>query len=131
MKLIIAGSRTIVEYNALINAVEFFNVSPMRITEVVSGRADGPDTMGETWAKANGIEVTPFPAAWYVDGIKDPKAGFKRNREMAKYVARKGCLLALWDGQSSGTAHMIRMANNYCRGVMIYKVDMKHEATRA
>jgi hypothetical protein len=102
MKIIIAGSRTITEKRHVYDAVR---LSGFEITEVVSGKAPkGGDFLGETWANENGVPVTPFPADW----TRFPHiAGFLRNIEMGDYAQG---LIALWDGMSSGTAHMIATA---------------------
>lgn len=74
---------------------------PEGITEVVSGGARGIDQAGEWWAATKGIPVKVFCADWAVLG---KGAGMHRNVEMAKYA---DCLVAIWDGKSSGTKHMI------------------------
>jgi hypothetical protein len=79
-----------------------------KITHVISGTAEGADTLGEEWARKNSIPVTRRPAKWRVNGVLDKGAGFKRNEEMA----REGeALIALWDGQSRGTRDMIDRAD--------------------
>ena len=52
MKVIIAGSRTINDYDALKNFVESVNWS---IEEVVSGGCRGVDILGEQWAENNNV----------------------------------------------------------------------------
>jgi len=74
------------------------------ITEVVSGGARGVDSYGEAWAKARGIAIKRFPADWSTHG---KKAGFLRNVQMAEYA---DVLVAVWDGKSRGTRHMISAA---------------------
>lgn len=101
MKTIIAGSRGITDYMLLLQAVLD---APWHITEVVSGRARGVDTLGELWAERNHVPVTLFPADWDRFG---KRAGYVRNIEMARYA---DALLALWDGHSRGTRHMIDIA---------------------
>lgn len=113
MKTIIAGSRWI----ASVAAYHFLDQSiqslPWTITEVVSGRARGIDTIGELWAEAHVIPVKRFAARWLPDGPAggvDLGAGRKRNEEMAIYA---DALLAIWDGSSTGTRHMIRTAERH------------------
>lgn len=104
MKLIIAGSRTITEYWVLEQAMKRSGFDKADIEEIVSGCAPGPDTLGERWAKEHGIKVKKFPADWDKHG---KPAGVIRNKLMAEYVGPKGALLALWDGESKGTKHML------------------------
>lgn len=77
-------------------------------TQIVSGKARGVDTLGERWAKERSIEVKPFPARWRRDdGLVDLSAGKTRNTKMAEYA---DALVAVWNGQSTGTADMIKKA---------------------
>lgn len=98
MKVIIAGSRGVTDIAKLERAIEKCG---FQITEVISGGARGVDKMGEHWAKKNNIPCKVFPANWEVDG---KGAGYKRNLEMAKNA---DAVIALWDGRSPGTKHMI------------------------
>jgi hypothetical protein len=101
MKTIIAGSREIRDYSILIEAVK---ECPWEITEVVSGTAQGPDRLGQRYARENKLPLYNFPAAWKRHGVV---AGVIRNTEMAKNAQ---ALLAIWDGRSTGTSHMISEA---------------------
>lgn len=91
----------------------------MQITEVVSGTARGPDTVGAQWAvdQEPPIPVKEFPANWNTHG---KKAGYLRNKEMADYA---DALLAIWDGKSKGTKHMIDLASKAGLDVWVYKYD--------
>lgn len=79
--------------------------------EVVHGACpDSPDVDAAAWGERMGLVVTPFPANWERYGRA---AGKLRNLEMANYaVACRGpaALLAVWDGESPGTANMIAHA---------------------
>lgn len=86
--------------------------------EVVSGAADGVDTLGELFAEKAGLKVHKKPADW--DNIKakgaviryrksDGKpynavAGHWRNEEMAQIA--NGALI-VWDGKSTGSLDML------------------------
>lgn len=104
MKTIIAGSRGIVDFATVQQAVE---ISQFNITEVVSGTARGVDKLGEDWAKLNNIEIKRFPAEWDKYGRS---AGFIRNKQMAEYAE---ALIAVWDGKSKGTKNMTHWAIKY------------------
>lgn len=102
MKVIIAGSRTITDYKDVEDAIK---ASGFNVTEVVSGMAQGVDRLGIEYAKIhNDIPVAEFPAAWKVDGQINKNAGRERNLKMAIYA---DALVAIWDGESNGTKHMI------------------------
>lgn len=100
MKLIIAGSRTIMNFSLVYH---FFNniVQPLHIVnEIISGGAIGVDQIGERIAKSNNIKLKIFPANWDKYG---KSAGYRRNVEMAEYA---DALLLVWDGKSKGSGHM-------------------------
>lgn len=98
MKVIIAGSRGVTNPAAVKKAIAD---SGFTITEVVSGGARGVDRLGEDWALANNIPVKQFIPEWDERGRK---AGIIRNLSMAEYA---DALVAIWDGSSPGTRHMI------------------------
>ena len=98
MKTIIAGSRTIKDYSAIVNAIRMSNFN---ITEVVSGKATGADILGERWAIANNIPIKEMPANWNTYG---KSAGPIRNAEMTKYA---DAAIIIWDGKSAGAKDMI------------------------
>jgi hypothetical protein len=109
MKTIIAGSRTITDIDVLIEALKTL---PWKITEVVSGCARGADALGEAYALAHGLPLTRMPADWERFGRR---AGYVRNEAMAQQAQ---ALVALWDGYSVGTQHMIRIAEH--RGLKVH-----------
>lgn len=116
MKTIIAGSRGISDIKYIRQAVE---ESGFQITKVVSGRARGVDRLGERYADEIGAPKKYFPAAWTTYG---KKAGHLRNVEMADYA---DALIAIWDGESSGTEDMIQLAKN--RGLKVYVKIVKED----
>ena len=61
MKTIIAGSRSITEFNHVFTAIK---KSGFNITEIVSGTAKGVDGLGELYGKNFNIPVKQFPADW-------------------------------------------------------------------
>lgn len=109
MRTIIAGPRTCTDYFLVESAIA---QSGFEITEVCSGRARGVDRLGEDWAAARGIPIAYFRAEWNHYGLG---AGFLRNKEMAEYA---DALIAVWNGTSRGTNHMITVAQK--KGLKIY-----------
>jgi len=116
MKLIIAGSRGINNIVTLYCALEIFELSSEMIDEIVSGMARGADRLGEEFAKTHGIPVKQFLARWTEFG---KSAGYKRNAEMAEYGTH---LLALWDGESKGTSHMVNLMRKKEKPVYLYNM---------
>jgi len=113
MKTIIAGSRTITDFNELLKAIKD---SKFDISEVVSGTARGVDLMGEKWAEWSDTPLKRFPAEW--DRWRK-QAGFMRNTEMANYA---DALIAVWDGESKGTKNMIDTAKRYGLKVFVRNI---------
>jgi len=112
MKLIIAGSRNIgrlTAFRAIARVLNIYNLEP---TEIVSGHARGVDKFGEQFAEQNNITTKIFPADWKQHGRS---AGYIRNVEMGEYG---DALLAVWDGVSKGTKHMIDIATE--KGLEVY-----------
>jgi hypothetical protein len=118
-KVIIAGGRDFDDSDLLdksAGAALRYKIATSRV-EVVCGKANGADTLGEVWALDNGISVRYFPADWDKHG---KKAGYLRNEEMAKYA---DALLAFWDGKSKGTKHMIDLAKKHKLKVKVIRYE--------
>jgi len=104
MKTIIAGSRGIADFNLL---EEVISQVDWEISAVLSGTARGVDRLGERYARENNIPLEKHPANWDLYGRS---AGYRRNEKMA---IAGDALIALWDGESPGTKHMIDLANKH------------------
>ena len=100
MKVIIAGPHKGIWHIEIVERA--VQESGFVITEVVSGKAPGIDTLGELWAHQHGIPVQPFPADWT---RYKKSAGRIRNAAMAEYA---DALIAIVNG-SPGTANMIQL----------------------
>lgn len=122
MKTIICGSRDIIDYSQVVAAIEASGFAS-EITEVVSGGARGVDTMGEDWAIQNKINVQQFIPRWEAGKW----AGLKRNRDMAAYA---DAVIAIWDGRSTGTAHMISVAKEKGLKVFVHMVERNVDADK-
>lgn len=83
-------------------------IGPDRVACVVSGQARGADTAGESWARACGFPIDPYPAAWRrADGSIDYGAGHRRNEIMARVATHAVGFRA--EGKSNGTDDMTRL----------------------
>jgi hypothetical protein len=111
MRTIIAGSRTL-GYAAVVEAMRWAIVNKIDATVILSGRANGVDMAGERWAFERKLPVEHYPADW--DNL-GKRAGYVRNNIMAENA---DALVAVWDGYSKGTEHMIRLAKN--KGLVVY-----------
>lgn len=108
LKVIIAGSREFRDYQQLAERCDHFLSREVgkRPIEIVSGNARGADRLGERYARERGFVLTQFPAQWDKFG---KSAGYKRNQQMAEYA---DALIAFPVGESRGTRHMIRIAQD-------------------
>lgn len=98
MKLAVIGSRNLMH-------VVLENYLPQGVTEIVSGGARGVDCQARAYALENGIKLTEFLPEYERYGRGAP---LRRNKRIVDYADE---VLALWDGVSRGTAHVIA----YCR----------------
>lgn len=102
MRTIIAGSRTATKEDTY-EGIRLCLWSS-KISVVLSGHARGADIYGEQWSKEKGLKLEIFPANWEKWG---KSAGLIRN---AKMVNLAEGLIAIWDGTSPGTKHIISLA---------------------
>jgi len=117
MRTIIAGSRGITDYQVVVDAMEAAALwEGIVATSTLSGLAGGADRLGERWAAEHGLECKLFPAEWR----QGPTAGFARNYTMAQNA---DALVAVWDGSSPGTKHMIQLARKYKLAVYVHEVS--------
>ena len=114
MKTIIAGCRKADNYDDLLVAIDTID---WEISEVICGDAVGADAMGCKWAESQDIPVVHCPAKWDKYG---KEAGVRRNTAMLNQAE---ALVALWDGISSGTGHMIQIALAAGIQVFIQRID--------
>lgn len=113
MRVIIAGSRSITDYETVKQAIKD---SGFDISLLVCGTAKGVDTLGEDWAIENHIPIEYHPADWRRYGMA---AGPIRNRWMAESA---DALIAIWDGQSVGTASMIYLAQKRNLKIFVHQL---------
>ena len=106
-RVIVSGSRGFNNYSLLKSVLD--NLVSLVDDQIVilSGKSRGADSLGEVYASRNNIRVISYPADWNNLG---KSAGFIRNVEMARNA---DALVAFWDGESRGTAHMISEANRF------------------
>ncbi len=119
MKAIIAGSRTMLDYELVKNKVNSLNKD---ITTVISGYAKGVDLLGERYAKENDLPVIIMKADWERYGFR---AGFIRNEEMALECAidKDGICIVIWDGKSKGSLNMIKTAKKYNLELFVFDIN--------
>ena len=113
VKVIIAGPR---DYHDYISVLMAMHLCGFQVTEVVSGRARGVDTMGERWADEHGIPIKPFLAEWDKFG---KSAGMRRNGQMANYA---DAAVVLWDGYGRGSGNMRQQMLDRKKPLFVYGI---------
>ena len=119
-RVIVAGSRGFFDYELMCRELDrLFNESRMfagREVKIISGMADGADSLAIRYADERKLTKILFPANWK---RYSRVAGFLRNEDMLSVATH---LVAFWDGKSSGTRHMIEIAK--AKGIPVW--GLKH-----
>ncbi len=121
MRVAIIGSRSI-EYERLHQkAYELLceNI-PANATEIVSGGAVGIDTLAELYAANHHLPTKIFKPDYAKYGKRAPLV---RNDEIIAYAQY---VLAVWDGQSHGTAYTVAACLK--EGVPVKLVTLQNDA---
>jgi len=104
MRVLICGSRTWRDFEAIVNEVKKL---PREGSVIIEGCAPrGADHLAERAAFLFGIPVEHYPANW---GVYGRRAGYVRNEQMLKQ-GQPDEVWAFWDGSSKGTANMVNIA---------------------
>ena len=137
MKVIIAGSRDINDYELVKKAVK---ASGFKVSMVISGGAPGVDTLGEKWATDNKVKIDRKEAEW--NNLKQPgakiksrynkwkkceeeynaNAGFYRNSQMVDIA--EACI-AIQIEDTPGTQDTIKKCQKKGIPVFIYPEEKK------
>ena len=119
-RVIVAGSRGFFEYDLMSRELDkLFNESKEftgRNIKIISGLADGADSLAIRYADERKLTKILFPANWK---RFSRVAGFLRNEDMLSVATH---LVVFWDGTSSGTNHMIEIAK--AKGIPVW--GLKH-----
>jgi hypothetical protein len=111
LSLAVIGGRDFADYARLCRVLDSAR-SPIK--EIVSGRADGADSLGARYALERGIWVRELVPLWKMLG---KRAGMLRNSDI---IESADAVVAFWDGRSKGTADSIRKAG--LRGLPVHVV---------
>lgn len=112
MKLLVCGSRSFDNYEALSYALD-----AIPVTEIIHGGAKGADTLAAQYAQRRHIPATVVKPDWTRHG---KAAGPIRNRQMVDMCSE---VLAFWDGKSRGTKSTIDYARKAGKRVRIMSTD--------
>lgn len=112
MKLLIVGSRSIKNF-------DLTPYIPKDISLIISGGANGIDTLAEQYADTHKISKLILRPRYerYYKG-----APLKRNEEMVNIC---DSVLVIWDGQSKGTLYTVNYAKKLEKDIKIITVTTK------
>ena len=130
-KVLVAGGRDFTDFNYLTRMLDSVLRKKCKSHSIViiSGKAQGADSLGEKYAKLRGYKVSARPADWKDitrEGavIKSNKfgkynavAGHMRNEDMA---VECDVGVVFWDGYSTGTEDMIKRLNNHKKSMKTF-----------
>lgn len=121
MKLAIIGSRTIHAEATKEIIKKVIDAAKNEIKEIVSGGANGVDSGARLYAAQNGKKITEYLPCYKEHGTRAPLV---RNN-----VILENCdaVLAIWDGESRGTAYTIARARKLGLSVYVVKVEAQKE----
>jgi hypothetical protein len=111
MKIVVSGSRTITDQERVRSIL-----AGHAITTLIHGGAIGVDTFADAFAREKGIEVVIIKPNWRLGR----GAGLAANKEMAGLADK---LVAIHDGKSKGTAHMVKLMRGLGKPVDYHLVD--------
>jgi hypothetical protein len=100
-KVAVIGSRTFSNFDLLEKTL-----LPLGTIVVVSGGANGADSLAEQYALKYNLEIIIFKADWKKFG---KRAGYLRNIDI---IAESDIVVAFWDGISKGTKHSLNLAES-------------------
>lgn len=110
MKLLIAGSRSITEF-------DIGKHIPKETSLIITGGAKGVDTVAEAYADAHKISKLILRPDYPRYGRAAP---LKRNEIMVNLADQ---VLILWDGKSKGTAHTINYAQKCKKPIILVNLS--------
>lgn len=113
MKIAIVGSRTITDYSLL---EQIWNKLKLNHDShiIISGAANGVDKIARDFALNNNLGLVEYRAEWEKYG---KSAGFIRNKTI---INECEICIAIWDGESKGTAHDIRLCKEMKKRLYLY-----------
>ena len=106
MKLLIVGSRSITDF-------DLEPYIPDGVDEIISGGANGVDTLAERYADDRRISKRIIRPQY---NLYKRAAPIKRNEEMVKIA---DAVLVIWDGDSKGTLSTINFAKKQNKPITV------------
>jgi hypothetical protein len=126
MKIMIAGSRGIKDVQWIHGELDKI-FEKMKPNKVIHGGATGVDSIAHDYCVRNRIEVSVFRPNYKKYKNNPSRAPLMRNVEMVKEA---DIVIAMWDGKSNGTEHVINNADRFGKPLLICRPGMKSQETR-
>ena len=118
MKVLIVGSRSIDEF-------ELSGIVPKKAELIISGGAEGIDSIAEKYADQNRISKLILRPKYEKYGKAAP---LKRNEAMVDIA---DVVLIIWDGVSRGAMHTLKYAQKRRKNIILIKTnDIKLSADK-
>lgn len=126
MKLAVIGSRDFEDKEKLFSILDKID-DKHKIECIVSGGAEGADSLGNEWAKERGKSAVIFYPNWHPKGPGGQRmffkgAGFKRNIQIVDFADN---IIAFWDGVSKGTQNTLELCKKKEKPFHIVKFESK------
>ncbi len=113
-KVAVIGSRTCTDRKLVF---DWLDKRINHIKAVVSGGAQGADSLAAEWCKHRGVPLLTYYPKWYsMDGVYDKGAGFRRNRLI---ITASDRVVAFHDGVSRGTQHSMDIAKQLNKPLVV------------
>ena len=106
MKVLVAGSRNIEKF-------DLKDHIPPDVTMIITGGAEGIDTLAEKYADENGIPKAIVRPQYNLYGRAAP---IKRNEKM---VDMADFVLVIWDGKSKGSQYTVKYSQKKNKAVKL------------
>lgn len=113
MKLAVIGSRDFDNYKQLKIVLNEL-LKSFSINCIVSGGANGADSLAEKYARSNNIPIEIYKPDWEKYGRG---AGFIRNTTIWD---NSDLGIAFWDGKSKGTQHSFKIAKKQQKDLYVF-----------
>lgn len=112
MKIAVVGSRKYTDYEKFKKELQkiWVGLPQGSCITMISGGAKGVDQMAQQYAREAGFDFVLFKPYHLIDPNVEysPKYFFTRNKQIADNA---DLVVAFWDGESSGTRHIVE----YCQ----------------
>jgi len=130
MKIAVIGSRNFKDYDLLKSILD----QEEDITEIISGGADGADSMAAKYAKENNINLVEFKADW--NDLSHPDAIIKKHADGREYDAMAGIrrntiiieacdkVIAFHQDASKGTEDSLMKAKKFNKKIKVIKPEL-------